>query len=114
MQPDDFYARVREVTAQGKARLRELLRLRRTHWAYSTTFLSDRAEPSPHAAVVLADIARFCRADETCFDADPRTHALLEGRREVWLRIQAALKLDRAAIERLIKLNQEDVETDDE
>ena len=42
---------------------------------------------------VLADLAGFCRADQSCFDADPRIHAVLEGRREVWLRIQQHLNL---------------------
>lgn len=37
--------------------------------------------------LVLADLARFCRADEPCWMPDHRWHALLEGRREVWLRI---------------------------
>lgn len=40
----------------------------------------------PDAA--LADLARFCRATQPCWHPDPRQHALLEGRREVWLRIQ--------------------------
>lgn len=43
--------------------------------------------------MVLADLARFCRANEPCFMKDDRYHALLEGRREVWLRIQNELKL---------------------
>lgn len=42
---------------------------------------------SPAGRQVLADLAPFCRAAATCFDADPRVHAALEGRREVWLRI---------------------------
>lgn len=42
---------------------------------------------------VLRDLARFCRADDTCFNEDPRIHAVLEGRREVWLRIQHHLNL---------------------
>lgn len=42
---------------------------------------------------VLADLAKFCRARETAFHTDPRTHALLEGRREVWLRIAHHLNL---------------------
>lgn len=42
---------------------------------------------------VLKDMAKFCRADETAFHPDPRIHAVLEGRREVWLRIQKYLKL---------------------
>ena len=42
---------------------------------------------------VLADLAKFCRASSSTFDADPRVHALLEGRKEVWLRIQQHLNL---------------------
>lgn len=42
---------------------------------------------------VLADLGRFCRADEPCWSEDQRHHARLEGRREVWLRIQNELKL---------------------
>lgn len=47
----------------------------------------------PRAEAVLADLARFCRAHETTFSADGRAQALLEGRREVWLRIQHHLQL---------------------
>lgn len=47
----------------------------------------------PAGQEVLIDLARFCRANETCFDADPRVHAVAEGRREVWLRIQRHLNL---------------------
>jgi hypothetical protein len=36
---------------------------------------------------VRTDLAHFCRANETCFHADPRIHAVLEGRREVFLRM---------------------------
>ncbi len=42
---------------------------------------------------VLSDLARFCRANESCFHADARLHAVAEGRREVWLRIQKVLNL---------------------
>lgn len=42
---------------------------------------------------VLADLSKFCRADSTCFNDDARKHALAEGRREVWLRIQSHLRL---------------------
>ena len=47
----------------------------------------------PYAEVVLKDLARFCRANESTFHADPRAHAVAEGRREVWLRLQHHLKL---------------------
>ena len=50
-------------------------------YAYRKTF------DGPLAEVVLKDLARFCRAHESTFHADPRAHAVAEGRREVWLRI---------------------------
>jgi len=56
-------------------------------YAYQTTF------KGPTAQVVLKDLARFCRAHESTFHADPRAHAMAEGRREVWLRIQSHLNL---------------------
>ena len=43
--------------------------------------------------LLLRDLRKFCRADESCFDADPRIHAAFEGRREVWLRINDFLTL---------------------
>lgn len=48
---------------------------------------------SPAGAEVLEDLAKFCRAFEPTFHEDARLHALLEGRREVWLRIQEWLDL---------------------
>jgi len=48
---------------------------------------------TPAGQQVLIDLAGFCRANETCFNADPRLHAVLEGRREVWLRIANHLNL---------------------
>lgn len=56
-------------------------------YAYQQTFAGEPAK------VVLKDLARFCRAHESTFDADPRVHAGLEGRREVWLRIEEYLRL---------------------
>ena len=64
---------------------RSLLRTRKR--AYQLTF------NGPIADNVLTDLARFCRANETAFHPDPRVHAMLEGRREVWLRIQSHLNL---------------------
>lgn len=48
----------------------------------------------PQAEEVLADLAKFCRANDSTFHPDPRMAAQLDGRREVWLRIQHHLKLD--------------------
>jgi hypothetical protein len=61
--------------------------LRNRSHAYRITFTGPRAEE------VLADLAKFCRATESTFHPDPRAHAVAEGRREVWLRIQHQLKL---------------------
>lgn len=51
--------------------------------AYMQAFASGHSL-SP---VLLSDLRRFCRADTSCFNPDPRIHAVLEGRREVMLRI---------------------------
>lgn len=55
---------------------------------YRLTFAPKSAE------AVLEDLAKFCRASESTFHPDPRVHAVLEGRREVWLRIRDHLDLD--------------------
>ena len=66
-------------------RARQLLASRR--YAYTSTF------KGPLGEAVLADLARFCRAHKSTFNDDPRAAAKLDGRREVWLRIQEHLKL---------------------
>lgn len=48
---------------------------------------------TPAGQMVLEDLAVFCRAGSSCFHADPRIHAALEGRREVWLRIDDHINL---------------------
>lgn len=42
---------------------------------------------------VLEDLATFCRANESTYAQDPRLADRLDGRREVWLRIQQHLQL---------------------
>lgn len=65
-------------------------------------WLTDRARAyrqvfnpkSPVDAIVLADLAVFCRANESC--AVPGDHdrtMMLLGRNEVWLRIQQHINL---------------------
>lgn len=56
--------------------------------AYQQTFIQNMA-----SEIVMEDLARFCRAGKSTFDPDPRVHALLEGRREVWQRIAQHLNL---------------------
>ncbi len=49
---------------------------------------------NPANIEVLIDLARFCRANESCVVPGDRDRTLmLEGRREVWLRIQQHLGL---------------------
>ena len=57
--------------------------------AYGQVFEGEVGAPR----AVLADLASFCRATETTFHPDPRVAAMLEGRREVWLRITQHLNL---------------------
>jgi hypothetical protein len=74
----------------NKTELMDKLRiaLGERRYAYRKTFEGPLAQP------VLKDLARFCRAHETTFVAeDERASALLEGRREVWLRIAYHLNL---------------------
>jgi len=67
-------------------RARSFLRSRQTD--YKIVFTGVQGQR------VLADLARFCRAHKSTMHADPRAHAVMEGRREVWLRIQQHLQLD--------------------
>lgn len=62
--------------------------LARRRTAYIKTFLN------PFGEEVLKDLATFCRANESTFHTDARAHAVAEGRREVWLRIQKHLQLN--------------------
>lgn len=59
------------------------------HTAYIRVF----ERKSPYVETVLIDLAKFCRAHDSTFHKDPRIHAVLEGRREVWLRIQEYLQM---------------------
>ena len=58
--------------------------------SYQRTF----PENDRDAEKVLSDLAKFCRADKSTFHKDPRAHAVLEGRREVFLRIKNYLNLN--------------------
>lgn len=53
---------------------------------------------SVHTNIVLADLARFCRAHSSTAHPDPHVAARLDGRREVWLRVQQHLNLSPEAL----------------
>lgn len=73
---------------------------------------NDDGTPTVHAGRVLSDLREFCRFREPCYTVDKTgkydTHmtAVLQGRREVLLRIQHLLDLDD---ETLLKMRNPDV-----
>jgi HD superfamily phosphohydrolase len=66
--------------------------------AYQQVFTPE----SRFAQMVLRDLAKFCRANQSAFNKDERIHAVLEGRREVWLRIERHLKMNPEELWKLI------------
>lgn len=68
--------------------------------AFRIAFLREDGKPLPAAEVVLAHLARFCRASRptVMFDGEGRVDALasarMDGRREVFLLIMEHLHLD--------------------
>lgn len=65
--------------------------------AYQLTFNQNNS----WVREVLEDLARICRANETCYAEDVRTHAFNEGKRAIWLRIQQHLNLNAADLYRI-------------
>lgn len=66
--------------------------------AYKKTF------DNPEGRKVLADLRRFCRATQPTADVNNvQSTYLLEGRREVWCRIQAHLQLTDEDVYNLIE-----------
>ncbi len=72
--------------------VRKLLGLRA--YSYKSLFRKE----DQWAQVVLRDLAQFCRAHKTTYHNDPRVQATLEGRREVWLRIQEYINLSESEL----------------
>lgn len=72
------------------------------HWLSMRVRAYRMAFGSAAGQNVLADLAKFCRATESTFHADERLHAVMEGRREVWLRIQRHLRLNEEQIYALL------------
>lgn len=81
----------------------------RSRWrlksCWRSILVGDRGELTPPAAIVMADLRRFCCVDRTTA-IDGTNAALemaaLEGRRQVWLHIMNRLKPD-AELRRLIE-----------
>lgn len=68
-------------------------------YARQRDYLTRRAQAyraafeGPGGKLVLADLARFCRATQSTFHPDQRMSDVLVGRQEVWLRLQEHLQL---------------------
>lgn len=75
-------------TSHTEDQQRALNFLRARKQAYQATFPQNLATET-----VLADLAKFCRAGASTFDPNDRVSAMLEGRREVWLRISEHLNM---------------------
>lgn len=86
--------------------LRQAFNARRA-WHYRSCFMGEDGKLTVHGEKMLADLNRFCRGNATCFDPDPRIHALLEGRREALLRILTFLNVDSAVLTRLVEVQDE-------
>jgi len=87
----DHWQRALQFIRQRKTAYQLTFNIRIKAWTRKRAFRIVFGGPS--GQMVLQDLLIFCRATETCFDPDPRKHAVLEGRREVWLRIQQHLNL---------------------
>lgn len=88
-----------------------LAKLRRRRYSYRRLFLGEDGL-SADGQVVLADLAKFCRANSSTAivspvsrSVDPIAMAMAEGRREVWLRLMAHLHIDERVV---FNLNEDD------
>jgi hypothetical protein len=76
--------------------------------AYRRVLLNPGGDLKCDADVVMRDLARFCRANRACIvygqngHIDPIASAVVQGRREVWLRIAEHLHLSDAVVTNLI------------
>lgn len=80
---------MQEIKKQIIEKAKEFLKTRRT--SYNRVFKNELV--SKDCELVLKDLAKFCRANKSTFHDDPRIHAALEGRREVFLRIANHLNM---------------------
>lgn len=97
----------------NEKRLRSILGLRD---AWRDTLRGEDGELTQAARTMLVDLQRFCCANRSTIRIAPQTGAIdplamavSEGRREVWLRIADALKLDDRDLQTLLKQHNDEV-----
>lgn len=105
---DRLIAKANAMIASTVDRLQQAIanKLLRRRMSYRALFFGEglgRGELSPAGRIVIADLARFCRAytsttvvSEKSGVVDPIASAVAEGRREVFLRLLKELSLDPA------------------
>lgn len=78
-----------------------LQKLRQRKYSYRRLFLTEDGKLNPDGEKVIADLKRFCRANQSTAIVspirgaiDPIAMAMAEGRREVFLRIMAHLHIE--------------------
>lgn len=79
------------MTKDEKLRIRQAIVDRKT--AYTLVFGGEDGHLGQAVLHVNRDLEKFCRMNESTFHVDARVHSLLEGRREVMLRIRDHLTL---------------------
>ena len=87
-----------EAVAKAIGHAKHHITIRRAQ--YHRTFIKTGVDG--HA--VLEDLAKFCRAHDSTFDPNPTISDRLDGRREVWLRIQQHLQLSDSQLWQLYKI----------
>lgn len=103
---------VGRLTARARAVQERIRAFLRFHNAYQRALLGPDGKLRPEVVPMLRDLCGFCGAEESSYHDDPRRHALHEGKRQVWLRIERGLRFDRARLDHLKKQLEE--EQDDE
>ena len=102
--PHDIYHP--DLLGDQEGLLQRVINARRAHH-YRSVFLDEDGAPSASGQKMLADLDRFCRGNKSTFSPDPRVHALLEGRREVLLRILNFIGIPSDEIRQFVEVQDE-------
>jgi hypothetical protein len=73
------------IFTQHETAQRNFMEARRL--AYAAVFVHGGSTPEQRE-LVRRDLKKFCRAEVSTYATDARDHAMLEGRRDTWLRIE--------------------------
>jgi hypothetical protein len=81
-----------------KARTLTFLEERKRSYLWGVRALTQKLRPTPDADMMLADLARFCRATEDTLGTTTEGTYILIGRRQVFLRLTQHLNLTPAQL----------------